>query len=215
MQISMRRVSDIDTVDRIFNPHEDTQFRSYLRDKYERTMEHLEKVTTGTARDFLDRSRRVFEEINSSAALRKTRAAIRSVTSVRRSDVIYKPEDLGEFQAAGFKMQRFLMADPDIRRKFVKQQIDGYSHAYVDVEPGSIGENHYDYRRVVDGVFFEKTNTEGEVEYTSTQYFEKLTEGDRDLDVQEQFDIIDSWYMQRAFQAVGVDTTSLRGDLIT
>ena len=82
MQISMRRVSDINTVDRIFNPIEDTHFRSYLRDKYERTMEHLEKVTTGTARDFIDRSRRVFEEINSSAALRKTRAAIRAVSGV-------------------------------------------------------------------------------------------------------------------------------------
>lgn len=215
MQISMRRVSDINTVDRIFNPIEDTHFRSYLRDKYERTMEHLEKVTTGTARDFIDRSRRVFEEINSSAALRKTRAAIRAVSGVRRSDSIYRPVDLGEFQAVGLRMQRYLLADPEIRRKVIKQQIDGYSHSQPPSEPGAIGENDYDYRRVINGLVMEENNPEGEKIFVHTEFFEKLKEGDRELDVEEQFDIIDSWYMQRALQAAGVDTTSLRGDLIT
>lgn len=215
MQISMRRVSDIDTVDRIFNPIEDTQFRTYLRDKYERTMEHLEKVTTGTARDFLDRSKRIFEEINSSAALRRTRAAIRAVTGVRRSDSIYRPVDLGEFQAVGLRMQRFLLADPVIRRKVIKQQIDGYSHSQPAPDPTAIGENDYDYRRVVNGVFMEQPSEGDEKNFVHTEYFEKLKEGDRELDVEEQFDIIDSWYMQRALQAAGADTTSLRGDLIT
>lgn len=215
MQIAMRRVDDIDTVDRMFTPIEDSGFRAYLRDKYERTMEHLEKVTTGTARDFLDRSKRIFEEINNSAALRKTRAAVRAVANIRKSDTIYKAEELGEFQAAAPRMQRYLMADPVIRMKYLKQQIDGYSHSYSDAHAGACGVDHYDYRRVTDGVYMPEVDESGETNYVRHEYHEALTVGDRNLDVEEQLDMINNWYLQRCLQMAGVDTTSARGSIIT
>ncbi len=215
MKIAMLPVSDIDTMDKTFTPYDDTGFRSYLRDKYERTMDHLSKITTSTSKEFLNRSRRVFEEINSSSALRKTRAAIRAISNIDRSGDIYRPDDIDGFRTAGFRMQRFLMADPVIRKKYIKQQIDGYSHSYLDIQQGAVGEDHYDYRRVTNGVFMPEVTEDGETQYVQRQYFERLIDGDRELDVEEQMDMIDNWYMQRCLQLAGIDTTSLRGDFIT
>ena len=50
------------------------------------------------------------------------------------------------------------MAQPDIRSLYHKGHCDGYSDTYVDMEPGLVGEQHYDYRRVMDGVV-EETET--------------------------------------------------------
>lgn len=214
MQIAMRRSSDIEMVDRIFSPHEDTGFRTYLRDRFEKTMDYLEKASTSVSKKFVERAKDIFEASNSFEALRRTRNAVRAASNIRKSSIIFEAVDIDDFRTAGFTMQRFLMADPVVRSKFHRQKIDGYSETYIDNHPNDVGIDHYDYRRVVDGVIREEKDENGDVQFIREVFYEELTEGDRDLDAVEQHAILDSWDIQRMFIEAGIDSTNRLGGVL-
>lgn len=208
MEFAASRVSDLNHVDSMFNSREDTSFREYLRDRYRKTVDYLEKASTGIARNFLDKSKKIFDYYNSEESLRKTRASVRSARNVRNSDQIADLHTLPDLRAAGFRMQRFIMADPLIRFNHQRQLIDGYSETYVDMEPGEIGGNHYDYRRVTNGVY--RDHVDGE-RLVCERHYETLIEGDRELDASEQDSIMTAWEIARLFLHYGIDPTNRLG----
>lgn len=211
MQIASTRISDVDDADRMFSSYEDNSFRSYIRDRYERTMDYMEKASVGVARQFLDRSRKIFDSYNSDEALRRTRDAIRAVKGVKRSDLLYQVVDLPGLRSCGYRMQRFLMANPKIRERYHRQLVDGYSDSYIDMEPGKVGRDHYDYRRAINGVYREEIDSEGESVFVREEFFEELVDGDRELDFPEQADILDAWDVQDLFASLGYDSTNRLG----
>ena len=211
MQIQMRNVSDIGVIDRAFVPYDDTELRGYIRDRYEKTMDYLERTSTSAGRAFLDRTREIFESVNSSEALRRTRAAIRSFAGVRNANLIHQVRDLDDLRSVGVNMQRFLMADTAIRARYHRQQCDGYSDTYVDVHKGDIGVDHYDYRLVNNGVFRVEKDETGEEVMVREVYYERLIDGDRQLDFIEQSDILDAQELQRMIFEAGYDSTNRIG----
>lgn len=211
MQIQMRRVNDIRSMDRTFNGGDDTDFRDYVRDRYEKTAAYLEKASTTAGRAFLNKSREIFESINSSEALRRARASVRSLMSTRNPNALFAVKGIDDLRSAGYRMQRFLMADTVVRKKYLRQQVDGYSDTYVNIHGNDIGNDHYDYRRVIDGVFREEKDADGEDVIVIENFCEKLVQGDRDLDFIEQSDILDNWSTQRLLLMAGFDTTSRLG----
>lgn len=98
--------------------------------------------------------------------------------------------DWEAMQQANLTMQRWVMAQPDVRDLYQSQDIDGYSDEYVDLDEGGIGESHYDYRRVMDGVI---TDGEEVDEWVIKHYFEDLLPGDRELDHYEKELILNTW----------------------
>lgn len=211
MQIAMHSVSDIGTIDRMFTPYDDTGFRSYLRDRYEKTMDYLEKASTNAGRAFIERSRRVFDSINSSEALRAARAALRTANSLRDDKNIFNIKNLFDLQAANGQAQRWLMANPIVRERYHRQLCDGYSDSYIDNTPDDRGEDHYEYRRVMNGVFTRTKTGEDEETIEHTRYYEVLLDGDRELDPEEQFAILDLWDLQNRIFDAGLDATSSLG----
>jgi len=137
---------------------------------------------------FVNRARETYERLNGSEAMRVARAAARQVKSQWDRNIIRPLTTIGEVQQAPYKMHRYLMAEPTVRRAYHRQQCDGYSQAYVDVAPGLVGEQHYDYRRVMDGIV-----QETEDGWYFDEYFDELDDGDKDLMFEEQFDILRSW----------------------
>ncbi len=137
----------------------------------------------------------LYERFNSSHAVRAVRAAGRALSNLWQLDEIRPLVDIGELQNAPPTMQRWIMAEPEVRRLYHQQRIDGYSHTYQDMQPGAIGEEHYDYRRVMDGmvVVDEVADEDGEYGWTATTYLEELLPDDNDLDIVEQVDITDTW----------------------
>lgn len=146
---------------------------------------------TEAGHKFAEYSRDLYENTVNSTAIRTAQAAIRRVNSLWQSDSIRSLTDIGSLQQAPVIMQRFIMAEPNIRRLYNNQQCEGYDNSYVDIHPGDIGENHYDYRRVMDGVVVVSDNDDGEWE--STTYFDELLPDDFELEFEEQIDILDSW----------------------
>ena len=86
-----------------------------------------------------------------------------------------------------------IMAEPTLRRMYHQQQVDGYSENYVDVQPGKVGEDHYDYRRVTNGVFMQDEDGE----WSAKTYYEDLLEGSGEFDFLEQVDILRTWEQMR------------------
>lgn len=138
---------------------------------------------------YIQRLKELSNMFSSDNALRLARAAKRAVTNVWGTDSIRILDDIGKMQWARPTMQRWILAEPFVRQRYHDQTIDGYSDSYVDPYPDDIGEDHYDYRRVMNGIVTEDPDGN----YSSTTYFEDLHPDDRELDIDEQADILITW----------------------
>lgn len=153
-------------------------------------------VVSNMSKTFIDSAKAVYDRFNSSEALN----LIKTVN--RQSKVMFQPEmvkslfDLMDFQTASFTMQRYIMANPMVRQMAADQRIHGYSDTYVDVQPGIIGEKHYDYRRVMSGVV-----QEAEDSWFVKHYIDKLQEGDAELSSFDKMDILSTWRICEMFLA--------------
>jgi hypothetical protein len=174
------------------------QFAQY--DQFSRTM-------TDAARGFFADAHEIYNRYNSEEALRLARLANQKVGSIFKPDCIRSIWELGEIQQAPFTMQRWIMAEPTVRALYHQQRCDGYSDTYIDMHPGQIGEDHYDYRRVINGVAMEvpEVDDEGEAGWKISLYAEDLLPEDRDLALDEQVAILSTWDIVRSYIEAGKD----------
>lgn len=155
---------------------------------------------------FMAQARERYETFNGSDAMRMARAAVRQLSSHWDRNVIRPLVNVPQLQQAPIVMQRYLMAEPTTRRAYHRQQCDGYSETYYDVQPGAVGEDHYDYRRVMNGMLQDEGDDD---DWCYVEYLDDLHEGDRELHFEEQIDIRRSWVHQLdAMLAKGDDPTS-------
>lgn len=141
---------------------------------------------------FYEQAQAQFQINTSDAALeyaRQIAASSFSQTHIDTGQVIslYFCDD---FQNASMTMQRWMMANPALRKLRNEQRCDGWSSTYIDNEPEKIGMAHYDYRRVVSDVLIEDADGGFEVTHIS----EMIPEDDRELSIREQRDILASWH---------------------
>lgn len=152
-------------------------------------MDNMSNGLSMASEAFQERARSLFDTFAGSDAMRLATAAKRAVNSLWDDDNIKELCTIAEMQWAGQTMQRYVMASPFIREKYQKQTIEGYEGSYTDFFEGDIGEDHYDYRRVMNGVMVEtKPDT-----YYATTYYDDLYPNDRELEIEEQSDILNSW----------------------
>jgi len=160
----------IDTINYVKNQFKEVPvFISKLAtNMYNSAMEIANKYTSSDLIDFISNVNRNIKQ------------------EMRNDNVIVAYSALEEFRTANLFMQRYIMANPVIRELFHKQQIDGYADTYIDIEPGSIGEDHYEWRRVMTGMMDENG--------ICSTYVDKLRPEDKELTMQQQCDILDTWY---------------------
>jgi hypothetical protein len=165
--------------------------------------------------EFFDRSMQYFHHYNGEEALRFARNVVQ-----RQAETIEQPRIMEyttneQFQRATPLMQRFVMANPRLRPLYVQQRIDGYSESYNDLDPGQSGWQQYDYRRAVEGLL--QFDEEDETGAWHMEQFcgDELREGDRELILEEQRDIMRSWTNYDLLQALTKDdlTSSSGGQL--
>lgn len=103
---------------------------------------------------------------------------------------------IAELQSAQPAMQRWIMAMPMYRELYHKQLCDGYSDSYVDTAPGVVGEDHYDYRRVTEGIvqMYNAEDDQGKYEtWKVSTHFEDLQKPEDKLGFDNQCMILDAW----------------------
>lgn len=155
---------------------------------------------------FISGAKAIYDRIHDSQALELARRAIRSAKGLYHTNLILPLLELEHIQAAQPIMQRWNMANPELRALFHQQRCNGYSDTYYDVQPGTIGETHDDYRKVMSGIVVEDDN-----DFHIDTFIDDIHEGDRELTSSEQFDILRTWEMIRNFIANGNDPSDPMG----
>ena len=167
----------------------------------EHRLSNLSQSVTDAGAAFLQRGRELFEKYNGSEAIRMAKAAIRHVQHAFQTDSIRQLKNIGELQQAPMTMMRWIMACPEVRQLYHLQRLDGYSHIYQDTQPNVVGERHYDYRQVMNGVM--QPSDEEDAEYMFVNYFEAGESDDAELELKEQVDIISTWDLIKSMLAPG------------
>lgn len=122
--------------------------RDYLRDHIESAATRLGRTATA----FVERARERFDSFDLRALDRKLDAIKRKVRHAFDDDNIRPMTRIGQFQQAGINQQRWLMANTKARRLVQQDRMFGWRGSYRDMEPGKIGDQHRDYRCVVNGI---------------------------------------------------------------
>lgn len=183
----------------------------YLQSFIEAPSHHLNQAAQAF-RNYVDDG---FRKIEQSRSVRVIQAAKRALGSIFQSNEIRCLSTIGEMQYAPTAMQKYIMAEPEIRQSYWDQTLEGYSGTYQDQHPGDIGENHYHYRRVNNGLLAlveesrQKQNNK-EPEWSATTYYDDLEPDDRELDILEQVDIVDTWENIRSKIREGKDDPTSR-----
>ena len=150
--------------------------------------EHFFNSIVPTAQQFFKTVGSVYESISNSDAMRIARSVGRRVKSLWQRNEIRYLDGIGEVQNAPSAMVRWIMAEPTVHTLYHANGCDGYSHMYQDNSPGKIGKDHYDYRRVVDGLYV----PDDEDGLSATTFYEEIDPED-ELDISQKVDIIDTW----------------------
>jgi hypothetical protein len=167
-------------------------------------LQRASQTVIGFGQTFVQKAQEAFEAAVSSDAARLARAVTRQVNYMWQADTIRPLYGIDELQQAPPTMRKWIMAEPTIRKMYHEQQCDGYSEQYIDTEPGMIGEDHYHYRRVTDGVVFE----DGDEMY-SISYLDEEVPKEDDLLIEEQVEILQTWdSIRKAIEEGKEDPTS-------
>ncbi len=179
---------------------------NYLENKISR-FDSFSQTLTDAGRSFMSNVKDLYENVNGSEAMRVARAAIRKAGSMFQRDEIKSIWELTALQTAPPTMQRWIMANPVVREMYHQQRCDGYSDTYVDMHPGVIGKDHYDYRRAMHGMMVDEDDG-----WKVTFYLDDLVDGDRELVLSEKTDILNTWDIVSAIMKAGKeDPTSVYG----
>jgi len=164
---------------------------NYMRNQAEQIGNYIQQTGNQFAQSVLDS----YETYYSDGALRNARAALSKVKSYFREDKISDLGNIYDIQQSGVVMQRFVMSQPDLRQMYHDGRCNGFAGSYVDPFPGQIGEQDYNYRRVMDGLLQilppSEEAPDGDDQFVI--YGDELLEGDRHLDLHEQVAITNVW----------------------
>lgn len=170
-------------------------------DFFRNQVQSVSNTLSDIGNNFFANTQQMYEDINGSLAMRRLRAAARTAKGLFASNVISDFSEIGQFQQAPSIMQRFIMSEPTVRAMYQKQIIAGYPDSYVDMHPGTIGDTHYDYQRVMNGVVDEDKDGRTVIRYYDTE----TLEGDKNLCITEKADIISTWEILQHFVKYGLD----------
>lgn len=210
MNIQVVPVNSIASFDYMLFPDQNPQNQLYIQQQ----LSQFSASLTDVGRKFVEASRAIYDKINDSNAIRLAKAAIRMTKGLFHPNSIVYLNTIEDIRNAQPVMQRYIMAEPTIREIYHQQRCDGYSDTYADIEPGSLRDDHYDYRRVMDHVIQDTVNSDGEYEWVAKSFLEELRPGDKDLTHDEKCDILSTWEVMQAFISAGKDPTNIfEGDL--
>ena len=176
----------------------------YLRDR----LQHKAATYGEAPRRYAVSAMEMYDTINSSDAIMRARSLWRTTNSAFTGDYLRSCTTVKDFQTAGPTMQRWIMACKEVREAYHKQRIDGYHDTYVDASPGLVGDQHVDYRIVMDGVMYRPDDESDDLCF---DMFYDLPE-DEVLEPDQRHDILDTWALARHYLVLNdADITSAYG----
>lgn len=185
-----------DLIDIMAGGHIDAGTSDWLQER----SQSLRSTLSSAALTFMDQARQMYTMISTTDAAQILRNLTAKVSDIWSPTRIYALTSVQAFQTTNPVMQRWVMACPEVRSRYLNQELEGYEGSYVNHHGDAVGIKHYDYRRVMDGIV-----TVDEKEYRYTTYVELLSEGEENLTLHQKVDILRSWNLARIYLEEGDD----------
>ena len=130
----------------------------------------------------------VYAGIDQTEAMNRLRMVGGQFMNMFQPDMVAYLQTMEQMQMAGLSMQRWIMANPQVRELYQQGVINGYSESYYDWEPNRNGAQQFDYRIVTNGVWVEDAS--GNYSMTDWNHGGPDTE---ELTFEEQHCIMKTW----------------------
>lgn len=187
MQITVVHGSDPTIFGGNLFPETPIEAKSWIQNQFNQGVNLL----TQAGMVFRQKAEELYNRLNDPALEARARAFYRKAKGLCHPNAIIAFDTIPQIQAAKPLMQRYIMAEPEIRDLYHRQLCDGYSDSYVDYEPGKIGEDHYDWRRVMNGIIRDiDDDSKDSKPWKAVMYCEDLHEGDMELQIDQQASIL-------------------------
>lgn len=203
MAINVIHGGSVDSFDFLAFPTQNPMNAVYIQNQ----LSNFSQSLTDIGRKFIETSQAIYDKVNDSNAIRAAKAAVRMARGLFHPNEIVQLTNIEEIRFAQPVMQRYIMAEPNLRELYHKQLCDGYSSTYADIDPGVIGDKHYDFRRVMTGIIVDEVDEEGNDTWVSHNYFQDSRGDDVDLDFHEKLAVLRTWDIVKLFVGTDQDPT--------
>lgn len=172
---------------------------------------------------FIDDAYQAYMNWGGSQAIMQAQALMNSLEGQDVYVGISYLNSLIKCQTANPTMQRWIMASPFIRDKYHANEIDGYSHSYIDTYPDMKNEYHPDYQLVMNGiseysenedvVFTDHSGEDKEEYYPAYQITGYYLDDEDSISEMDQFNILSTWdIIRNLMHSQDEDPTSITGN---
>lgn len=164
----------------------------FFNNNYANFMQTQQYETDVNRRSFFQAIQNRIEQVDYNKLYDYLRTVGRRISGLWGSeDRITTLTKLVDIQFPPQNMIRWLMANPVVRQKYHAGMCEGYGDNYIDLDPKDIGEDHQDYRTIMNGMpqYSEEHGHDVCVTYddiATDDFAGRLTFVDRE-------DIIDTW----------------------
>lgn len=176
---------------------------------HERTQNLMSTVSATTA-SWFNKAKSFYQTITEVDANQALRNLTAKVDQSWKGNNVHLCHNLQQVQSANPVLQRYLMAEPQLRQLYLDQSCEGFAGSYINFQGDAIGVNQYDYRRVTDGMLMVK---EDHVQWND--FYEQIPDNDKELELYEKADMIRNWNLVNiALDAGEMDPSSPIGNLL-
>ena len=190
----------LDAFDSLLYPNQHPNNDRFIQSQFN---ENITTSLNDVGRTFISKAKETYERLKSSEVMRVAKAALNQASGLFMPNKIMEIRTIEQMQVAQPIMQRWIMAEPQIRQMYNDKLCHGYADTYFDINPGTVAETDYNYRAVMDGVIVDQKDGS----WKAKSYGQDLIEDDEPLTVFDQFTILKVWDNAKLFMATGIDPT--------
>ena len=204
---------DVQTINEVmYGPRSDT----LLNDLRGGLSNYDQSILTDLGRRYETTVQQNFEAVSGWKIVNATRKAVSTLQGFDTPEVILPLISAAAFKTTPLIMQRFIMADIEVRQAWQKHRIDGWSDTYIDHQPKKIGHDHYDHRVLMNGIVQSTPQEDGTVRHEVTEFRHEMRKHDNPISVSNQLDLRRSTMFVRSRLKKGLDDlTSLYDEKVS
>ncbi|QZA71017.1 hypothetical protein AH06_247 [Erwinia phage AH06] len=166
----------------------------YFNNQYQGMLQAAQNVGSVAMQQIYQIATNTYENLMQTRPWELAEAALRQTVHMFDPNTVRQLLNISDLQTAKPVMQRWVMAQPEIRELYQQQRIDGYSETYEDAQPGRVGADHYDYRRATNSMVQFNGSEEAPMEsWQAVTHYERLVGSDQELSFYEKRDIQVTW----------------------
>ncbi len=176
-------VDDLRDATRLFSNNPTQEMQEYFHNSVQSYVRAAKDISPTFTKLISDR----YNQLTNSQTIQHLKNLKNRIASLWEPNSIRSLLTINDIQQAPDIMKRWVMAEPNLREMYQLGGISAYDNSYVDKYPNTLEKQHYDYRRVTDGV---SMMIDDHAEYT---IYQEYVEDDDILSIAQKCSILSTW----------------------